>query len=161
MGQRSYTYRTGMGLRKSFLQQAVPPNRNSEATHPASRLLFGGMSKMRCRSRRLVQPGQTDAERQTAANPRGAQRLCREVQSYRLAHVSPHLPFVAGRDGSADEGATRTDAARLYPDHDEHLWSGGVELEAGGQQQSRGDGTQASTRRAPETRNFAIGSQWE
>jgi len=38
---------------------------------------------------------------------------------------------------------------------------GHVELEAGGQQQDRGNGAQASTNERMKTMNLAIGSQWE
>ena len=68
---------------------------------------------------------------------------------------------MAGRDRSADEGATGTDETRLNPDDDERLWTGHVELEAGGQQQDRGNGAQASTDECLKTMNLSIGSQWE
>ena len=41
-----------------------------------------------------------------------------------MAHVPPHLPFVAGRDRRSYEGATGADATRLDPDDDEHLRTG-------------------------------------
>lgn len=78
-----------------------------------------------------------------------------------LAYVPPHVPFVAGRDRSADEGAAGTDETRFNPDDDECLWTGHVELEAGGQQQDRGNGAQASTDERMKSMNLANGSQWE
>jgi integrase len=49
----------------------------------------------------------------------------------RLAHVPPHVPFVAGRDRSADESAAGTHATRINPDDDERLWTGNAGIEDG------------------------------
>ena len=51
-----------------------------------------------------------------------------------MAHVPPHLPFMARRDRRPDEGATGVDASRLYPDDDERLWKGDDRLETQSQQ---------------------------
>ena len=57
-----------------------------------------------------------------------------EVQSDRLAYVSPYVPFMVGRDRCADEGAARVDASRVGSDYDECLRTGYVVLEAGSEQ---------------------------
>src|ERR1700723_2966472 len=41
-----------------------------------------------------------------------------------VAYLSSHLPLLAGRDRSSDEGATGTDASCLDPDDDERIWTG-------------------------------------
>jgi hypothetical protein len=61
----------------------------------------------------------------------------------RLAYVPPHVPFVAGRDRSTDEGSAGVDASCLNPDDDECLWTGNAGIEAGSEWKSRGNGAQA------------------
>lgn len=60
-----------------------------------------------------------------------------------LAYVPPHVPFVAGRDRSTDEGSAGVDASCLNPDDDECLWTGNAGIEAGSEWKSRGNGAQA------------------
>ncbi|WP_041597103.1 tyrosine-type recombinase/integrase [Granulicella tundricola] len=55
----------------------------------------------------------------------------------RLAHVPPHVPFVAGRDRGSDEGAAGIDASCLYPNDDEYLRTGDVVIEAGSEWKRR------------------------
>ncbi len=92
--------------------------------------------------RRVVQARSTDAEWQAATGSQRAHGGRREVRLDRLAYVPPHLPFVAGRDRSADEGAAGTDAARFDSDDHERLRTGNAGVEAGGEWQGRGDGAQ-------------------
>jgi len=107
-----------------------------EQLHPAStvarifgsrayspdRLLPGGLSEVRSRCWRLVQAGRSHSQRQTSPHPRGAEGCRWEVWPNRLAHIPSHLPFVAGRDWSANENTTEIDASRLDPGDDERLW---------------------------------------
>src|SRR5271156_5537832 len=149
MVQRGLPNGRGLGLCKPIFGSTVSLNRDPEAAHPGGRIMPGGMSDLRRRGRRLVQPGETHAERQATYDPPRAQGGCGQIWSLGLAHVPPHVSFVAGRDRSSDEGATGTDAARLDPDDDECLWTGDVEFEAGGKQQNCGIGAQTSSWRAP------------
>ena len=92
-------------------------------------------------------------------DPRGAREVAAgKLRESRLAYVPPHLPFVAGRDRSADESATGTDASCLHPDDDECLRTGHVVIEARSEWEGRRDGAQADCERAPETSIFLIGS---
>lgn len=91
----------------------------------------------------LVSGAATTKPRRTAADPQGASRHSREVQIYRLAHVPPHLSFVAGRDRSTHESATGTDVSCLNPDDDEYLWAGHVINEERSEWEGRRDGAQA------------------
>ena len=50
---------------------------------------------------------------------------------------------MAGRDLSADEGATGTDAARFDPDDNERLWTSDIVIEAGSEREGCGNGAQA------------------
>ena len=143
MEQGSHAIGRRLGFRKPLHEQAVPDNRDSEAAHSTCGMLPCGVSDLRCGSWRLVQPGETDTERQTASHPRRTAGRCREVRSSRLAHVPPYVSFVAGRDRSADEGAAGTHASCLDPDDDERLWAGHDIIQAGSKQQGRGDGAQA------------------
>lgn len=85
----------------------------------------------------------------------------REVCKSRLAHVPPHVPFVAGRDGSADEGAAGTDASCLDPDDDECLWTGDVVIEKRSEWEGRRNGAQTLASERLKRRVFLIGSLWE
>lgn len=55
----------------------------------------------------------------------------------------PHIPFLAGRDRSVDEGAAGTDVSCFHPDDDEHRWTGDGVIEARSQQKGRRNGAQA------------------
>jgi hypothetical protein len=104
----------------------------------------GGVPEVRSWCRSLVQPDEADTERSAASHSQRASGRSREVQLYRLAHVPPHVSFVAGRDRSAHEGATGTDASCLDPDDDERLWTGHVVIEERSEWEGRGDGAQAN-----------------
>ena len=67
---------------------------------------------------------------------------------------------MAGRDRRSNESAAGTDAARLYPDDDERLWTGDVLIEKRSEQQSGRDGAQAGSSERL-IGNFLIGSFWE
>jgi len=89
--------------------------------------------------------GRADGQRQARPHSRGTQAGCWQVQWNRLAYVPPHVPFVAERDRSADEGAAGTDAARLHPDDDERLWTGDGVIEERSEWKDRRDGAQAGS----------------
>ena len=59
-----------------------------------------------------------------------------------LAYVPPHVPFVAGRDRSADESAAGTHAARIDSDNHERVWTGNAGVEEGSKWEGRHDGAQ-------------------
>ena len=54
------------------------------------------------------------------------------------------------------EGATGTDAARLHPDDDEHLWTGYVVIEKRSEWEGCRDGAQADLGERPETSIFLL-----
>ena len=62
-----------------------------------------------------------DAEREATAVARRAVGSCREVRQRRLAHVPPHLSFLAGQHFSAYRCAAETDAACPGFDDDERV----------------------------------------
>ena len=116
---------------------------DSEATPPACRMVSGGVSEVRCWFGRLVSAGSPDTKWRSLTDPQGTPSRSREVQLDWLAYLPPYLSFVAGRDRSADEGATGADATRLHPDDDERLWTGHVIIEERSEWKGCGDGAQA------------------
>lgn len=90
----------GLGLCKSHHEAALLPDVDPEATRPAGRMLPCGVSEVSYPCRSLVQARSPDTERQTATDSRGPTGCCWEVRDYRLAYVSPHVPFVAGETGA-------------------------------------------------------------
>src|SRR6185312_7505858 len=119
----------GLALCESHHRAALFPDGDSEASPPACRMVSGGVPEVRCWYGRLVSARSSDTERRSLTHPQRAPSRSREVQLDWLAYVPPHLSFVAGRDRSADEGATGTDAPCLYPDDDERLRTGHVVIE--------------------------------
>jgi hypothetical protein len=83
------------------------------------------------------------------------------IGTFKYANLGwPYVPSVAGQDGSANESAAGTDASYLYPDDDEHLWTGDVVHEERSEWEGRRDGAQTF---ASERLNgdFLIRSLWE
>lgn len=115
------------------------------------------MSDMRRGDGRMVRAEHTHCERQAGCHSRAAQGCSWQVRRHRLAYVPPHLPVVAGRDRSADEGPTGTHASRLHPNHDERVWTGDAGVEERSQWKSRHDGAQALAGERLKYRFFLLG----
>src|SRR3984885_3647751 len=124
-------------------------------------MLFGRVSDVRCGAGRVVLAGSAHGKRQAGSDPRHTQGLGGEARRDRLAHVPPHVPFVAGRDRSSDEGAAGIDASCLYPDDDEYLWTSDVVIEAGSEREGRRNGAQANCSERLKPAISLIGSLWE
>ena len=78
-------------------------------------------------------------------DPEAASQAYRDqtrIGAARLAYVPPHVPFVAGRDRSADESAAGTHAARIDSDNHERVWTGNAGVEEGSKWEGRHDGAQ-------------------
>ncbi len=104
------------------------------------RMLRRSMSHLWRGNGRMVRAGWTHSQRQESSHPWSTHGCCREVWGHRLAHVPPHVPFVAGRDRSTDEGSAGTDASRFYPDGDECLRTGDARVEKGSERGSERGG---------------------
>ena len=118
-------------------EPTVPSDRDPEAASSPFGMLRGRVSDVRCSSGCVVLAGSAHRERQAGSDSRHTQDRGGEARRDRLAHVPPHVPFVAGRDRSSDEGAAGIDASCLHPDDHEYLWTGDVVIEAGSEWEGR------------------------
>jgi len=97
-------------------------------------------------------------------DPEAASQAYRDqtrIGAARLAYVPPHVPLVAGRDRSSDEGAAGTDATRLHPDDDERLWTGNAGVEERSKWEGRYDGAQTDEGERLKCRFSLLGVSWE
>lgn len=121
---------------------ALPHGTDSAGLHPSRRMVSGGLPEVRDRRGRLVSGSPPDTEWQASSDPRRTSEDGREVRWPGVAHLPPHLPFLAGRFRRPDRRTAEADAARPDLDHNECLWKCLDGGQAGGQQQGRQDGTE-------------------
>jgi len=81
------------------------------------------------------------SEREAVAASRGTVGGSGKVRAYRMAHLPPHLPFVAGRHRRAYWNSTKADAARPDLDHDECVLERPDGVQTRGEQQGGQKGT--------------------
>ena len=109
----------GPGLSEPRHRAPLSHGSDSAGLPPSGWMVSGGVPEVRSRRRRLVCGRKSDTEWQAPSDPRRTPGSSREIRRIGVAHLPPHLPFLAGRHRRPDRGAAEADAARPDLDHDE------------------------------------------